>query len=363
MRRARYTGFPSNGLRAASAPGGVTMRILISTALLLLASLGLAGVAQAQSNGAATALEARVDRLEREMRAVQRKIFPTGAGATFEPEITAEPGADPGALPASSPMADLTQRVAALEGQVQTLTGQVEQNQYRIRQFEDAFNAYKRSTDARIKALEDNAASVAAAPADVPAATIDVPPRANPRPEKPAATTPKPAADKPKPVADTPRPDAEPAKPAATGSRAAQLAAIQKTSTGDAAEDGYLYGYRLWQAKLYPEARKALEEVVAKYPKHRRASYSQNLLGRAYLDAGAPSLAAVAFYENYKKNPAGERAPDSLYYLAQALVQLKKPPSEVCKVYTELMQLYGDKLSDAMKAGVADGRAKSKCTP
>jgi TolA-binding protein len=321
------------------------MRILISAAVLL-AVLGLGGTAaQAQT---ATALEARVDRLEREMRAVQRKIFPGGAGATFEPQITAEPGADPGALPASSPMADLTQRVAALEGQVQTLTGQVEQNQYRIRQFEDAFNAYKRTTDARIKALEDNAASVAA----VPAAPLDQPvvdappPRSNPRPPATApatiaTTTPKPAA--------------------ATGPRAAQVAAVERPSTGDGAEDGYLYGYRLWQAKLYPEARKALEEVVAKYPKHRRASFAQNLLGRAYLDAGAPSLAAVAFYENYKKNPAGERAPDSLYYLAQALVQLKKPSSEICKVYTELMQLYGDRLSEEMKAGVADGRAKNKC--
>lgn len=353
MAGVRYIDHPSD-----SAPGGVKMRILISASLLLLASLGFSGAAHAQSNGTATALEARVDRLEREMRAVQRKIFPTGAGATFEPEITAQAAPDQGALPASSPLTDLTQRVAALESQVQTLTGQVEQNQYRIRQFEDAFNAYKRSTDARIKALEDGAASVAAAPADVPAATIDPPVRSNP---KPVATTTKPA-DKPKPVADAPKPDAAADKPAASGSRAAQLAAIERPNSGDPAEDGYLYGYRLWQAKLYPEARKALEEVVAKYPKHRRASYSQNLLGRAYLDAGAPSLAAVAFYDNYKKNPAGERAPDSLYYLAQALMQLKKPPSEVCKVYTELMQLYGDRISDAMKAGVADGRARNKCT-
>ncbi len=331
------------------------MRILISAALLLVAGLGFGGTAQAQST---TALEARVDRLEREMRAVQRKIFPGGAGATFEPQITAEPGADPGALPASSPMADLTQRVAALETQVQTLTGQVEQNQYRIRQFEDAFNAYKRSTDARIKALEDNAASVGApAAADVPAAAVDVPPRGNPRPDKPVTTA---ATAPPKPA--TTAPATKPAPAAATGSRAAQLAAIERPSTGDEAEDGYLYGYRLWQGKFYPEARKELEQVVAKYPKHRRASFAQNLLGRAYLDAGAPSLAAVAFYENYKKNPAGERAPDSLYYLAQALAQLKKPPSEICKVYAELMQLYGDRLSDEMKAGVADGRARNKCT-
>ncbi|MCH7862544.1 MAG: hypothetical protein IH998_12845, partial [Proteobacteria bacterium] len=80
-----------------------------------------------------------------------------------------------------------------------------------------------------------------------------------------------------------------------------------------------------------------------------------------YLDSGAPSLAAVAFYENYKKNPKGERAPDSLYYLAQALIKLKKPAAEVCKVYTELDQLYGDKLSIEMKTGVAEGRASQKC--
>ncbi|MES2443641.1 MAG: tetratricopeptide repeat protein [Pseudomonadota bacterium] len=319
------------------------MRILISAAVLL-AVLGLGGPAYAQS---ATALESRVDRLEREMRAVQRKIFPGGAGATFEPEITAAAEPDAGGMPASSPIADLTQRVASLEGQVQTLTGQVEQGQYRLRQLEDAFNAYKRSTDARLKALEDNAASI-----DVPPAAVIDPPA--------AATTPR---NNPRPATTTPAttPATAPPRPATGGTRAAQLAAIERPATGEAAEDGYLYGYRLWQAKLYPEARKALEEVVAKYPKHRRASFAQNLLGRAYLDAGAPSLAAVAFYENYKKNPAGERAPDSLYYLAQALVQLKKPTSEICKVYTELMQLYGERLSEEMKAGVAEGRTRNKC--
>jgi TolA-binding protein len=313
------------------------MRILISAAILL-AALGVTGTAHAQ-----TAIEARVDRLEREMRAVQRKIFPGGAGATFEPQITADPSTvDAGGTPASSPLADLTQRVGALEGEVQRLTGQVEQSQYRIRQFEDAFNAYKRSTDARLKALEDSASAV------LPRETVTIPPendtppvRPNPRPVTPAPA----AGEKPRPA----------------GTRAAQVAAVEKPASGDGAEDGYLYGYRLWQAKLYPEARKELEQVVAKYPKHRRASFAQNLLGRAYLDAGAPSLAAVAFYENYKKNPAGERAPDSLYYLAQALVQLKKPTSEICKVYSELMQLYGERLSEEMKAGVAAGRAKSKC--
>lgn len=312
----------------------MVMRILMTTAAGI-AALACGGAAHAQS-----AIEGRVDRLEREMRAVQRKVFPGGAGQTFEPQITPETSTVVPGTPASSPVADLTQRLAALEGQVQSLTGQVEQNQYRIRQVEEAFSAYKRSTDARLKALEDTASTIGSAGVAEEAAEIERPVVPAPRP-RPAATVPA-----------TPRP---------AGSRTQQLAAIERPATDDPAEDGYVYGYRLWSAKLYPESRKELEQVVAKYPKHRRASFAQNLLGRAYLDAGAPSLAAVAFYENYKKNPNGERAADSLYYLAHALQQLKKPVAEVCKVYTELTQLYGDRISEEMQAGIAEGRMKSKC--
>jgi len=325
------------------------MRIRLAAAAFI-AVIGIGGFSSAAH--AQTAIEARVDRLEREMRAVQRKVFPGGAAATVEPEITS-PAVDDATGGSSSPIADLTQRVATLEAQLTTLTGQLEQTQYRVRQLEDAFAAYKRTTDARLKVLEDNASAIPPAPG--PAAennTVIEPTRPSTRPTIPPVATNNPPANTP--PATTP-------KPAATGNRAAQVAAVERPSTGDGAEDGYVYGFRLWQAKLYPEARKALEEVVTKYPKHRRASFAQNLLGRAYLDAGAPSLAAVAFYQNYKTNPGGERAPDSLYYLAQALTQLKKPAAEICKVYAELTQLYGDKISEEMKAGVAEGRMRNKC--
>ncbi|MCD2323664.1 hypothetical protein LQ953_06495 [Sphingomonas sp. IC-56] len=311
------------------------MRIMMAAAVAAVA-LGTGGVAQAQT------VEVRVDKLEREMRAVQRKVFPGGAGQTVEPQITPEVNTVVPGVPASSPLADLTQRVSSLEGQLATLTGQVEQSQYRLRQLEDAFNAYKAATDARMKGFEAPRAPAPGAAVTGDTAEVDPAPETASRPA-PA----RPAADKPA------------AKP--TGARAQQLAAVAKPSSGDPAEDAYTYGYRLWQAKLYPEARAQFETVVNKYPQHRRASYSQNLLGRSYLDAGAPSLAAVAFYENYKKNPNGERAPDSLYYLADALTKLKKPSSEVCKVYNELSQLYGDRLSAEMKAGVAEGRATNKC--
>src|SRR3546814_10854581 len=85
--------------------------------------------------------------------------------------------------------------------------------------------------------------------------------------------------------------------------RKAAVAAVERPDTGDAAEDAYIYGYRLWEAKFYPEAEAQLKSVVEKYSSHRRASFAQNLLGRAYLDEGKPALASVAFYENYQKRP------------------------------------------------------------
>src|SRR4051794_5700647 len=109
------------------------MRIWMAAAALSALVVG-AGSAHAQS----TAVEGRVDRLEREMRAVQRKVFPGGAGQTVEPQIVPETSTEAPGTPAGSPIADLTQRVAALENQVQTLTGQVEQDGYRLKQLRTA---------------------------------------------------------------------------------------------------------------------------------------------------------------------------------------------------------------------------------
>jgi TolA-binding protein len=312
--------------------------------VVALAGVALPGVAAAQD------VTARVGKLESEMRAVQRKVFPGGAGQYIQPDIAPAPatGPAPGA-PATSAVADLTARVGSLEGQMATLTGQIEQNQYRLRQLQDAFDAYRRSTDAKLATI-----GTARAPADAVSNT-DAGPLPDARPAKPAAQ-PRPSrgdAAGGTPVRDEPRPAAAPARDDARTS-------VDRAETGDAAEDAYMAGYRLWADKKYPEAEAQLKKVVATYPKSKRASYAQNLLGRSYLDEGKPSLASMAFYDNYKKMPDGERAPDSLYYLAQALMKLNKP-ADACKVYAELGDVYGAKVSAEMKANVAKGRAAAKC--
>ena len=99
---------------------------------------------------------------------------------------------------------------------------------------------------------------------------------------------------------------------------------------------------------------------MKKYPKHKRASYAQNLLGRAYLDDSQPALAAEAFVKNYQLNPHGDRAPDSLYFAGQALAQLKRP-ADACRVYDELASVYGDKIDATLKTRIKTARADAKC--
>lgn len=303
---------------------------LFATSAVLLAMAAPAIVQPAAAQNAP--VEIRVDRLEKEMRAVQRKVFP--AGTPIEAEITrpTTPTVAPGS-PASTPIADLTARVGALESQLASITGQVEENSYKLRQLEAAFTKYKAENDARL-----------AEPVPVaPAVSVPVTPT-------PTAAAPKPAA--PKPAAAT---------PVASEARKAAVAAVERPDTGDAAGDAYNYGFRLWDAKFYPEAQGQLKATVEKYGSSPVASKAQNLLGRAYLDDGKPALASVAFYENYQKRPRGDRAADSLTYLGEALIQLKKP-ADACKVYQELEQVYGESLSNSLRGMMTAGRAKAKCS-
>ena len=292
------------------------------------------------------AIDLRVGKLEKEMKAVQRTIFPNGIAV--EPEIGASTSGTSG-TPASAPLADLTARVDSLEAQLKALTGQSEQDGFRIKKLEDAIKALRGDTDARLKTLESNGSAanpaVATDGADKPAAVI----------AKPSTTAPKPSVIA-KPTATKPALTAK-----ADPERKAMVAAIEVPATGDAAEDAYSYGFRLWTAKFYPEAQVKLKEFMTKYGSNKRASFAQNLLGRAYLDEGKPALASVAFYDNYQKNPRGERASESLYWLGIALTKLKKL-GDACKVYSEFSEVYGAVANSELKARVAKGRANANCS-
>ncbi len=316
------------------------MRSLLTTVMVAAAGLLVATPVLAQDRS----VDARLTQLEKRMNTVERVVSRT-SGPLVQPEITPETGpvTAPG-TPAVAPLADLEQRVTSVEGQLSGFTGRLEVDEHRLQQLEADFAAYKRATDARLKALEDRAAP--APGADTGNDDDGAAPPA--RPGKPAAGGPAP----------------KPGNAATDPDRAKAVAAVPKPAGKDAVDKAmyaYNYGYRLWQAKFYPEAEAQLQGFGGKYAGHRLVSRAQNLLGMVYMDDDKPNLAAQIFYENYSKLPDGERAPDSLLNLAKALTVLKKPRADICRVYSELTDVYGTKLNAAQKAEADKGRVANKC--
>ena len=314
-------------------------------ALLSGAAFALSASAVAQDAN----IDGRVGKLEKEMRAVQRQVFPAGAGKFIAPDIQSPTIAQPETPSTTSATSDLLVRVDALEAQLATLTGQVEQQGNNMRGLE-----------ARLKILEAQLASaqLASAPQETAMPAIA---QATTAPSVLPAAAPVPAAVtvKPKPVvAAAAKPAAIAAKPSAA--RVAAVAAIERPATGDAFEDGYTYGFRLWEAKFYPEAQATLEETLKTYPKHRRASFLRNLLGRAWLDDKKPATAVKIFYDNYKADPRGERAPDSLLFLGSALTDLGKT-AEACEAFGELSRAYPDVATGRLADRVTAGKTRAKC--
>jgi TolA-binding protein len=274
----------------------------------------MASAAPVQAQKAATAdATARINKIEAELKAVQRVVFPGGDGKYFPPEIEKGTVATTATgTPATTPVTDLLTRMESVEAQMSRLTAQGEENGNRIAQLE-----------AKLAALTPPPVAVApAALTDGTAPDLAKPVETAPA-AKPAITTanlaPASAAQKPKPAI---APVAEkPASPSAK--RVAAVKAIEKPATDDAGDDEYSYGFRLWEAKFFPEAEQQLQLYISKYPKHARISFGRNLLGRTLLDDGKPKEAAQWFLKNYQADAKGARAPDSLIYLAESMRQLK----------------------------------------
>ena len=274
--------------------------------------------------------DARLRKLEAEVAALQRAVFPGGDPKFFPQLQPGQPSSSAPGTPATTPGADMLARMDALEGQVTRLTAQVEEQQNRIEKMES-----------RLAVLE---AGAKAAPA-----LLTVTPAPAP---KPIATT-APAVTRgtaPKQVATGD----------AAAKRLAAVRAIEKPKSQDPGEDEYSYGFRLFDASFYPESEQQLKLFLQKYPKHKRTSYARNLLGRAYLEDGNPREAAGWFLQNYKTEPRGERAPDSLLYLAEAMRQIKDT-DRACVALDSFRTDYPAEAAGRLKSQYDATRARLTC--
>ncbi len=249
----------------------------------------------------------RLQRLEQQISALQRAVFPGGDDRFFEPEITPERATPQTTSPqvTTSALTDVLARLESIEGQLARLTAATEVN-------ENALSA----VEMRLSALE----SATTVPAQQAAGTTSRPTGVIPVPAEGGTSQIGPASN------NNATATAGPAtSQAAAGPSPARLQAVQgiaKPATGDEGDDEYVYGFRLWDAGFYPEAQQQLSMFVEQYPDHWRTTYGRNLLGRAFLDAGEPRAAATHFFDNYQSDGDGARAPDSLLYLVESMIAL-----------------------------------------
>jgi TolA-binding protein len=236
----------------------------------------------------------------------------------------------PAVAPATqASVANLDNRIVALERQIADLLRIGEENAHRIGQLEAELKSQKSDSAARIAALEAQLA--AGAPTAVQTAVSDT----DEQKPTPAVAS---SSSKPKPIN-----------------------AVVSTTETDPAEEAYDAGYQLWKAGKYDEAVGALRAFSSAYPRHRRTSWANNLTGRALLDKGEPRAAAEVLLANYRANPKGERAADSLFYLGQSLVKLDQA-SQACKAYAELEAVYGPSMRADLQKQLPAAKSQAKCS-
>ncbi len=254
--------------------------------------------------------EQRIDRLERQTRQIQRQVFPKG-----QPADTAGLNDSPAA--SQVVVVALSNRIDALERQLAESTRLAEENGNRVATLEAELARVRTDLDTRLRRLET-----------APVAEV-----------QPVATT------------------VEPVRPPLVSPEPAP------TRTGDLSADGeaaYDVGFRLWEQKRYTQAISALRAMASSFPGHRRVSWANNLAGRALLDSGQPRAAAEALLANYRGNPRGERAADSLFYLGESLVALKQP-AQACKAFAELEEVYGGSIRAELVRILPAAKARARC--
>jgi len=324
----------------------------LATAASLLVALPVPLAAQDDASN-----EARLRKIEAEIRALQRKVFPGGNPRFFEAEIApqSEPKAPP--PPSTSALTDILSRLDALESQLQTLTARSEENSFAIRQITarlDALAPGASEGGAGEMGTSEGGASEGSAPMPrlAAAASPPAPVRANPAASSAAAKAPQATATDPAGPSE--------AQSGPSPERIAAVKAIAKPQTDDPGDDEYSYGFRLWNAGFYPEARQQLSLFLEKYPDHWRATYARNLIGRAYLDEGRAREAAPWFLKNYQTDKQAVRAGDSLLYLAEAMIALGDD-RRACIALAEFAETYPALATGRLKDQYEANRKKVRC--
>lgn len=268
---------------------GASARCLV----VLSAALALAfapAPAPAQQEWSFNALLDRLDRLERDVSAVQRRLSREGV-----PQGVDSPAG-------ASPAAFYEARLAEFEDQLRQLTNQVEKTEHQLRLLRESLPLAVADIESRVAALEGTASPPAGGADATPAADADAP------------------------VAD------------GVGTLGTLPLADSGTATPEAE---YEQAYALLRRADYPAAESALQAFLERHPDHELAGNAYYWLGETHYVRQDYQRAAVAFARAYKGFPDGNKAAENLLKLGMAFASMGRI-DEACATFRKLRDDHAD---------------------
>jgi tol-pal system protein YbgF len=268
--------------------------------IFLLFAAALPGEAHAQSD--ARELTNRLDRLERELVVVQRRLYNLGGTEGAAPTPT---GAQPSGAPlAPAGAAQMDIRLGDLETALRNLTGRVEQIDHALRQL-----------DQKVERMGNQGFT----PATAEGASADG--------ELPASGA-APAGGLARPAPPGVQPGANATQPPTTVIGGTPPASGRILPEGSV-EDQFRAAFGYLRAGDHANGELAMREFLELHGDDPAAGNAYYWLGKIYFARGDFQQAAIAYAEGYQKFPEGSKAKLTLLNLAQSLGKLGKT-AEAC---------------------------------
>ena len=354
-------------------------RAAVLAACVVLACLIPVGVS-AQNPGIQELLN-RVDRLQRELTALQRHVY---QGKT----APAAASQSSSAVPADPPMAARhSVRIMQLENEISRLTGRMEEIDFALSRIEARLDKLVVDLDQRLTALEGGAARIAGAERPLAGS---VPPNASrdlrPLPQRAPAITPPAASAETVPAPARPVPSQPgvlgtiprnlavtkprgprtvssarpPSRPADVPTASVALSAKTPALPPGTPKSQYDYALSLMLGQQdFAAAERALKAFVEQHPQDDLTGNAQYWLGETYYVRRSYQNAAFAFAEGYQRYPKNRKAPDSLLKLGMSLSRMGKR-KEACTAFSRFLFKY-TRANDRLKARIDRERRQAKC--
>jgi tol-pal system protein YbgF len=288
----------------------------------------------------------RIQRLERDIQTLNVQLA-RGATAPAPAAPRGAPGA-PAATGASAEysLSRLDVRVTALEEELRNMTGTIEGINHQLQQLTQRLDKLVGDIDFRLSALEKGGPRAAAGgEPGAPAAS--------------AAPAPPPVeAGKPGTLGTLKQEDLA-ARPTPAPGREASASKAAGVLPEGTAKDQYNHAFGLLRQANYDQAETAFKEFLAKHPDDPLAGNARYWLGETHYVRTEYLKAAEIFAENYKVDPKGQKAPDTLLKLAMSLGRLDKK-QQACLTLDELRKRFPD-TTPAIKNAAGVERKRLAC--